>query len=306
MSDRSRAAGAGALAAVVVAVAVTAVGCGEGRSLFDEPEAAAVSEACGGFPMPNPPSTGLPHPAAYAANGDDTITDDVTGLTWQATVAGPGVEQDRAAATCAARGSGWRLPTRLELVSLVDYTIAAPGPTIAAVFLNTPSTVFWTSTPYYGNSGDAWNVGFDGGYSDYAVRNNPELARCVRDAATPRCFASRYVPQAGGVVLDQFTGLAWQQTLDAGSYTWSDAKTYCDGRGAGWRVPSLTELQTIIDDAQEYPAVDLAVFPGTPHDDFWTSTPNADGSGSAWYVDFFYGATDSDVATRTFRVRCVR
>jgi hypothetical protein len=80
---------------------------------------------------------------------------------------------------------------------------------------------------------------------------------------------------------------------------------YCAARGAGWRVPSLTELQTIVDDVTEYPAIDLAIFPDTPHDDFWTSTPDPSGVGAAWYVDFFYGATDLDVPTRVFYVRCV-
>ena len=71
-------------------------------------------------------------------------------------------------------------------------------------------------------------------------------------------------------------------------------------------MPSLKETQTIIDDAKEFPAVDLDAFPGTPIVDFWTSTAKAGTSGAAWYVDFFYGATDSDIPSRLFRVRCVR
>jgi hypothetical protein len=296
------------LAALVLPAALA--GCSQGRSLLDaadggSADSAAVAAVCGGFTMPNPPKAGLPNPASYTDNGDGTVTDDVTGLVWQNAVSQPGSVNSDAAAACAARGAGWRLPTRLELVSLVDFTIAAPGPTINAMFANTPSAVFWTSSPYYGNVGDAWTVGFDGGYSDYSVLNNPDLVRCVR-APTPTCHDAHYVDQAGGLVLDETTGLTWQKNLDPGSYTWSDAGAYCTGLGAGWRVPSLTELQTIVDDAKEYPAADLDVFPGTPHDDFWTSSANADGTGSAWYIDFFYGATDSDVPTRTFRVRCVR
>jgi hypothetical protein len=261
---------------------------------------------CGGFAMPNPASTGLPHPMSYVANADGTVTDHVTGLTWEGTVDGTQYMQPDAVAHCAAKGEGWRLPSRLELVSLVDYTIAAPGPTINAIFKDTPATTFWTSSDYHGDvGGDEWYVGFDAGYSDYGIANQAGLVRCVRSAPLV-CRVSRYQPQANGTVYDQASGLVWQQKLDPGSYTWGDAVKYCAGLGAGWRVPSLTETQTIIADTDEYPAVDSTAFPDTPSVDFWTGTEKADGSGAAWYVDFFYGASDSDVEAREFRVRCVR
>ena len=255
--------------------------------------------------MPNPVAAGLPNPASYTANADGTVTDAVTGLTWEGAVTDTAYMQPDAVAHCAAKGGAWRLPTRLELVSLVDYTIAAPGPTINAVFANTPATVFWTASAYYGDVGDEWDVGFDEGYSDYGILNQSNLVRCVLPPA-PKCRPARYSVQAGGLVLDEATGLTWQRTLDPGSYAWGDAKTYCASLGAGWRVPSLTEAQTIIDEGKEAPAFDADVFPNTPTTDFWTSTPKADGSGAVWYIDSLYGATDSDVAARLYRVRCVR
>ncbi|HVU52952.1 MAG TPA: DUF1566 domain-containing protein [Polyangia bacterium] len=281
-----------------VAVAAAA-GCGSSSN------APPAAHDCGGFTMPNPASTGLPHPMAYAANADDTITDQVTGLTWEATVDGKAYMQGEAVDHCAAKGEGWRLPTRLELVSLVDYTIAAPGPTINAIFKDTPPTTFWTASAYYGDQGDDWYVGFDVGYSDYGIENQSSLVRCVRSAPLT-CRVSRYQVQPNGTVYDQASGLVWQQKLDPGSYSWSDALGYCASLGAGWRVPSLTETQTIIDDGKEFPAVDATAFPDTPAEDFWTGTAEAGGSGSAWYVDFFYGASDRDVEARQFRVRCVK
>jgi hypothetical protein len=288
---------AGALAAVG---AVAAAGCGSSSNAPPAP-----ADDCGGFPMPNPAGLGLPNPMSYAANADGTIIDNVTGLTWEATVDGKEYMQDEAVAHCAAKGPDWRLPSRLELVSLVDYSIAAPGPTINAIFKDTPATTFWTASAYYGDVGDDWYVGFDAGYSDYGIQNQGGLVRCVRSAPVT-CRVSRYSQRPSGTIYDLASGLGWQRTLDPGSYTWGDALKYCAGLGAGWRVPSLTEAQTIIDDAKEHPAVDTSAFPDTPSVDFWTSSLKADGSGAAWYVDFFYGASDSDVPDRTFRVRCVR
>jgi uncharacterized protein DUF1566 len=288
----------GGVSLAALAALVAGAGCGSSSN-------APPAGDCDGFPMPNPPSSGLPHPMSYTANADGTVTDDVTGFVWEGTVDPTAYMQEDAVSHCAAKGDGWRLPTRLELVSLVDFSIAAPGPTINPIFKDTPGTTFWTASLYYGDVGDNWYVGFDVGYSDYGIENQSSLVRCVRPPP-PTCRESRYQPQPNGTVYDQATGLTWQQTLDAGSYSWSDAQTYCAGLGAGWRMPSLTETQTIVDDAKEFPAVDPAAFPNTPSVDFWTGSAEADGSGSAWYVDFFYGASDRDVSDRLFRVRCVR
>ena len=83
--------------------------------------------------------------------------------------------------------SGWRLPSVKELSSLVDFTVAYPGPAInATAFPNTPSAVFWTSAPYLGtpvypsSSGYAWRVSFYDGSSNDGDAGNSHRVRCVR------------------------------------------------------------------------------------------------------------------------------
>jgi hypothetical protein len=77
--------------------------------------------------------------------------------------------------------SGWRLPTVKELFSLVDFTIAYPGPTIdQTAFPNTPAEWFWTSSPYAGSSGYAWHVNFSYGFSNYGDVGSDYRVRCVR------------------------------------------------------------------------------------------------------------------------------
>jgi hypothetical protein len=253
--------------------------------------------------MPNPAGTGLPNPASYTANGDGTVTDNVTGLIWQGTVDPGSYTQAQAAAYCVSLGGAWRLPTRIELVSLVDFTVAYPGVMINQThFPNTPSETFWTSSTTAGTSGYAWIVGFDG-VAGYDVVENTHGVRCVRSA--PNCYPTRYQVQAGALVLDRATGLRWQQTVSARSYTWGAATAYCAGFGAGWRPPSLTELQTIVDDTRIDPATDGTAFPDTPNTYFWTSTaPSA--AGGAWYVYFQSGSTGVNDATLPYSVRCVR
>jgi hypothetical protein len=76
----------------------------------------------------------------------------------------------------------WRLPTADELQSIVDYTVAYPGPTINTVwFPNTPAaSAHWSSSAYVGDDPSAWLVNFYDG-SVYGSRRSDTLqVRLVR------------------------------------------------------------------------------------------------------------------------------
>ena len=110
-------------------------------------------------------------------------------------------------------------------------------------------------------------------------------------------------------VFDKDTGLTWQRAVDAATYNQSDAMTYCSDlvlAGVGWRLPSIKELQTIVDESKYNPAIDPIAFPDTPINYFWSSSLYAGDSGSAWYVAFNVGYVYYDSVDTTLRVRCVR
>jgi hypothetical protein len=257
-----------------------------------------------GFTPSNPASTGLPNTAVYMAS-TDTESDNVTGLYWERAASASTATQADAATLCAGKGMGWRLPTLVELASLVDYTIAPPGPTINAAFPGTPSDYFWTSSPYVDSAGSGWVINFSSGRTNYLAVGEKAWVRCVRVPA-PQCPATRWEAQAGGLIHDAIANQTWQQTLDANSYNWSDAKTYCAGLGANWRLPSLTELETLIDVAKVSPAIDGTIFPGTPSAAFWTSSAYAGGANIAWAVSFYDGGDAVYGVDLKNRVRCVR
>jgi len=60
----------------------------------------------------------------------------------------------------------WRLPTREELRSLVDYQRHTPA-IDSAVFPNTKAQFYWSSTPDAAAADSAWGIGFTFGY-DYS------------------------------------------------------------------------------------------------------------------------------------------
>jgi hypothetical protein len=123
--------------------------------------------------------------------------------------------------------------------------------------------------------------------------------------------AGRYTI-ANGTVYDTKTKLTWQQAVPGTTYTWANAKTYCAGlslAGTEWRLPTVKELQTIVDELQTNPAIDATAFPSTPTSRFWSSSPLAGSSSSssyAWHVYFIDGSTYNEDVSKIYAVRCVR
>jgi hypothetical protein len=126
--------------------------------------------------------------------------------------------------------------------------------------------------------------------------------------------AGRYqVDTVGGTVTDTATGLVWQRTGPTGNMPWDAARTYCSAPpslpGAGWRLPTMKELLTLIDDsATGSTKIDGTAFPGTvTNPPYWSSSDLAILTTRAWVVGFGNGYTnDAGKASFTARVRCVR
>jgi hypothetical protein len=123
-------------------------------------------------------------PGQYVVS-TDTVADTKTGLTWQRNVPSAGYTWANASAYCASLSlggipSGWRLPTKRELESIVDRRVADPGPTIdGTAFPNTPNGFFWTATKSASDPTRAWYVFFRSGTTETDVVGNTYLVRCV-------------------------------------------------------------------------------------------------------------------------------
>jgi hypothetical protein len=136
--------------------------------------------------MPNPDNVAppLPHPAVYKSLVQNTMTDMVTNLMWQqpldTTTCATGCMQADAANYCAQLSLGgysdWRLPTRIELVSLIDFTMLPP--TIDPKFTGTPAAGFWSAS--LTGSMSAWFVNFANGATYTMPVGTLLRVRCVR------------------------------------------------------------------------------------------------------------------------------
>jgi len=271
---------------------------------------ASTATTCG-FVIPNF-VPGLPSQWSYHKNTDQTVLDNITGLTWQGMVDNRTVSQSEAVRYCMDQDQTlgpWRLPTLLELTTLVDFTVPAPGPTINPIFADRPAELFWTSSVAACGVAKGWYVDFAKGDAHQDPFNTLHRIRCVR-GAPPNCSSQRYSFPGDGTVHDATTGLTWSQNVTADQYlSWNDAATYCSTLGTGWRLPGPAELESLVDLTKQGPPkapIDEAAFPDTPADNFWANSAEVGNSGLAWYVAFVHGHIDAVDVTLNYWVRCVR
>jgi len=66
------------------------------------------------------------------------------------------------------------------------------------------------------------------------------------------------------------------------------------------------ELSSIVNKQKYNPSIDTIKFPGTPSNDFWSSSSYASYTFDAWYVDFNYGDVSYNYKTDNYNARCVR
>jgi hypothetical protein len=148
--------------------------------------------------------------------------------------------------------------------------------------------------------------------ADYPCQDLTPGYSCLGQFAdwTPSDSPSTFTDNSDGTVTDSRSGLVWQQVVDAGSYTWANAKSYCAALSlagsSAWRLPTKAELESVVDFGRSNPAIDPTAFPSAPSALFWTSSPSAVSAGSAWHVDFDSAYTGFSDASTMVRVRCVR
>ncbi len=145
--------------------------------------------------MPNPAEitdAGLPNLARYdTASIPGVVVDKVTNLWWQqpidtknsqnADCSPPGCALAQALDYCAhltlGGSSDWRLPTRIELVSLLDVTQTAV--TINPAFTDAPGDYFWTSSLIPGDPTQGFIVYFEYGNTGNGNVPSQFRVRCV-------------------------------------------------------------------------------------------------------------------------------
>ncbi len=247
---------------------------------------------------------------SYVATAS-TLEDEITHLVWQLVPPSQELTQTEAATYCdsleLAGQSDWRLPTRVEYVSLLDEGQGA-GYALPGAIPLTATGIYWTSSTSGVTEGLFFVVADADGAWNVVVDSTKFSARCVRGTPLQGSLTS-----GSGVVTDSLTGLAWQTTaLDETPRTWAAALDYCETlTHAGkqdWRLPSIKELATLVDETAEAAPVVAADFGGAATEDYWSSTPTSPYSGqpSAFTLDTDFGISLTLQMGQSRPARCVR
>ncbi|MGK3971705.1 DUF1566 domain-containing protein [Sorangium sp. So ce118] len=287
------------------------------------PDACSRAAACGShkwacWPMPNPAGSGLPNAASYTDVGGGVVHDNVTCLDWQQSPPSESYTWEQAIGYCdnltLGGHSDWRLPTRIEMTSIVDFTRSPATdrdgfPGARGGFHKTSSD--WILTIRQAGAGAGRDYAWAFNMSDGIVSNAYSKAtaaslRCVRGNGEGEAPSSpavappdQYTVVSPGEVMDNYTGLVWQQGYSPATMSWADAANYCatlDLNDRAWRLPSIRELATLVDEAQVAPSINRTMFPDTQYgarsnDWYWGSHEAVRNAPAAWALNFDDGFT---------------
>lgn len=213
---------------------------------------------------------GVAWPATrYTDNGNGSVTDNLTGLIWlknagcfaQAVWATALTDVNQLASGQCGLNDGssagqWRLPNVIELESLVDPSTDGPALTAGNPFVNVASSIYWTSTSYFGGeegSPNAWAIRMsDGRYFNDSILNAKQTAANAvwavkgSTSGTAKLQATglfarfqvgddgtlqdgvpliylRFLDNNNGTVTDTVTGLVWLKEANCIQSDWATA-----------------------------------------------------------------------------------
>lgn len=184
----------------------------------------------------------------------------------------------------------WRLPNRRELRSLVDHAARDPALPAGHPFQDVFGGWAWTSTTAALAPAYAWRVQLAGGRMFYGAKTDGGIVwpvagespvlpatgqrRCYGvDGAVLECAGGlpgqdgellhgvpwpepRFMLQ-GDMVRDELTGLTWSRSADlaSGPVDWATALAMARRVGPGFRLPSINELESLVDADRHSPAL---------------------------------------------------
>jgi len=263
----------------------------------------------------------------FTDNGDGTVTDNVTKLMWtkDANLFGH-LNWDDAVSRCNAFSlnviKSWRLPSKDELEDLYHAMIGGHP------FTGVKRGYYWSSTPRAGPAGYAWSVGMNLGnaaiyykpsslyvwpvtqttttHPPAAPESSTSHLTATEAPTAPVLSPSRFTDNGDGTVTDNLTNLMWTKNASPiGRKNWDDAKANANSFSisgiGGWRLPTKDELVVLSKAMKgEHP------FIGVQSPIYWSSTPGADSTFVAWYINIGNSSVYGDFKTLPHNVWPVR
>ena len=153
------------------------------------------------------------------------------------------------------------------------------------------------------------------GHAGSAPDSNPTAHSSEQNWGKKLPSASRFTVLSlfeDAAVRDDETGLVWEKTVETTEMSWADARAVCADKNVGgrkgWRLPSISELSSLVDPSTRSGPTLPAGHPFTNvlMDVYWSATSVTDNPKNAWLVFFDTGKATFAFKTITFHVWCVR
>lgn len=144
----------------------------------------------------------------------------------------------------------------------------------------------------------------------------------------------RYTDNGDNTVTDHTTGLIWLENANCigseypdfdkdcpvgdGKISWAHAQDFINALNAGqfpkcnggsyndWRLPTVQELESLVNYDLHHPAMSPDVFSNVISDNYWTATLDASNHNFAWRVRFDHGLVFTEEKSHPFYVWPVR
>jgi len=209
---------------------------------------------------------------AYKDNGDGTVSDPVTGLTWiqrPPSAKCPWADAPKVVAALNARKFGghtdWRVPTTKELYSLINHDKGWPYidtkffvcELAPQVIDQVKNTQYWTCDRSVTPDGtpEAFGINFATGHIKAYALGMGSYVRCVRgDSGYGK---NEFHDNGDGTITDRATGLMWSKEDSRNGLNWEEALAWAHSCNKAnylghndWRLPNVRTLQGIVDYAR--------------------------------------------------------
>jgi hypothetical protein len=192
--------------------------------------------------------------------------------------------------------TGWRLPSRRELFTLISHDFINPALPKNHPFENVFPGYYWTRTPCRRLPDQAWYIHLGGGRIYHGMKHGsymvwPVISTGSGDLYFEKTTGNWQVDRQ--TTVDRRTGIMWSQLADnAGPpITWHEALEAIKAmnrKAAGgyndWRLPNIRELESLVDLNSHSPALpEDCPFEGVA-DGFWSSTTSVYEPRFAWVL----------------------
>lgn len=272
-------------------------------------------------------------PSAFQDNGDGTVTDSTTGLTWEQEPSPDNFTWTQAIVYCdeleLAGHDDWRMPSAKELFSISNFSTGWPYVDTQYFSLTserlTKHEQYWSNNYYVGETrvgGQSAAFGVNhvtGHIKAYPANRGGRIAgKHVRAVRGPRYGVNDFTDNGDGTITDNASGLIWMQNDSNETMDWKAALKFAEAFELAdhndWRLPNVKELQSIVDynysptasqPEKIRPSIDpLFVCTKTTNEAgdsdygyYWTSTSARFTTGKpfffAWYVAFGRAVDDT-------------